>query len=155
MVRVIEGVWVGGARLLHEPYADDISGMFKEGDLQKLDSLISDYEKVSGALVNREKCKVMGLGSWKDRKNFGVRLFKVEESLKILGIWFFPTLTDIIEENWRTVTDKLKGTLIAWRPRVLPTLKLRRMVVEIFGLSKILINYWIKQKGQNVQKIEV
>ena len=137
MNKVIQGVWVGGARLLHEPYADDISGLFKEGDLQEMDVLISKYEKVSGALVNRDKCKIMGLGAWRHREDFGVELFKVEKSLKILGVWFYPTLAQIIRENWRVRTSKLSECLMAWRSRVLPTLKLRRMVLEIFGLSKI------------------
>ena len=137
MSKVIEGVWIGGARLLHEPYADDISGLFKKDDLHKMDKLISAYEKVSGALVNRDKCKVMGLGAWRHVKDFGAKLFKVEKSLKVLGVWFYPNLTDIIRENWRTVIAKFKKCLLAWKSRVLPTLKLRRMVVEIFGLSKI------------------
>ena len=137
MNRVIQGVWVGGARLLHEPYADDISGLFKEGSLQQIDKLLTDYEGLSGALVNRDKCKAMGLGLWRDRKDFGVKLFKVEESLKILGIWFYPTLTKLVRENWRAVTAKLEDCLKMWKFRVLPTLKLRRMVCEIFGLSKV------------------
>ena len=137
MTSIVQGVWVGGARLLHEPYADDISGLFKEGDLQQIAGLIFKYEKVSGALVNRDKCKVMGLGIWRDRKHFGVDLFKVQDSIKVLGVWFYPTLTDMIRENWRNVIAKLTECLAGWRSRVLPTLKLRRMVLEIFGLSKI------------------
>ena len=137
MTSVIEGVWVGGARLLHEPYADDISGCFKKGDLQKMAKLITQYERVSGALVNRDKCKVMGLGAWRKEKNFGVNLFKTQDSIKILGVWMYPTLTEIIRENWKIVTAKLSECLIRWKPRVLPTLKLRRMIVEVFGLSKI------------------
>ena len=87
MNSVIQGVWVGGAHCLHEPYAYDISGLFKEGDLQQIDILISRYERVSGALVNKDKCKVMGLGLWRNKKYFGVQLFKVENAIKILGIW--------------------------------------------------------------------
>lgn len=137
IVELVPGVWVGGARLTHEPYADDISGLFKAGDLERLEAVMTQYERVSGALVNRTKCKALGLGGWAGRMDFGVRLFEGKEEVKVLGVRFVPDMERLVRINWEGVVEKVKKCLAGWRSRVLPTLVLRKHALQTFALSKL------------------
>ena len=61
-----------------------------------IDKVFQKFEKISGAILNRsEKTKLMGLGRWRDRVEWPLKWIKVETSLKIFGIRFFPNSCSI------------------------------------------------------------
>ena len=62
-------------------------------DLKMVDKIIAEFEMISGAILNRsEKTKVMGLGSWKDRKVWPLRWVKVVDEMKIFGIRLYKKI---------------------------------------------------------------
>ena len=135
--QLLPGVWVGGARITHETFADDISGLFRsEADLFSLMEVMTRFESISGALVNPSKCWALGLGGqWLQVDRVGI--FKFVRELKILGIYLQADYASMLTRNWEVVTTKLRKCLIGWQARVLPTLSQRRDVVEVFGLAKL------------------
>ena len=136
---LLPGVWVGSARLTHEPYADDISGVFtKKSDLTLLGEVMGRFERASGALVNPDKCWVLGLGGhWLEETQGELGMFKLVRELKILGIVLKADYDEMLRLNWEKVVGKVRKCLAGWRSRVLPCLKQRRDVLEIFALSKM------------------
>ena len=49
-----------------------------------LDSAVRKFEKVSGAILSRDKkCKILGFGTWKDRVDWPLDYLKTVQELKI------------------------------------------------------------------------
>ena len=82
-------------------YADDTTAFVKSvKSLHALFDVISDFERGSGAKLNRSKTEALWLGSWKDRTDEPLGLAWVRKT-KILGIVFGTT--DVERDNWETL----------------------------------------------------
>ncbi len=95
---VIEGLKVGVVNQKEEGYVDDITAVSTNPeDLLKIDKLFTDFEALSGTVLNRSnKCKVMGLGGWKGRSNWLLALLQPVDSVKIYGVHFCPSISETL-----------------------------------------------------------
>ena len=65
------GLNVAGVPQIIEAFCDDVNIITDNvEDLVKVDDAVIKFEQMSGAVLSRNfKCKVLGLGSWKGKKN--------------------------------------------------------------------------------------
>ena len=91
-------------------YADD-STVIVTSDLalQEVCKVIEKFEEATGALLNKEKTSIMGIGSWSKRATWPVNWLKRVENTKILGIEFFCNYEETVENNWNTVIEKIRN----------------------------------------------
>ena len=64
----LEGVRIDEARLKVSGFIDDMS-VFVQGDtdLRETNRLLTEFEAVANAKINRTKTAILGLGRWKGR----------------------------------------------------------------------------------------
>ena len=134
----IRGFLLPGARGSHfkvRQYADDTTSFLKDYRLLvNLFSIVSLYERGSGAKLNRGKTKAMWLGAWKTRTSQPLGL-KWVTKMKILGVFFG---TEPVEEaNWQHKINKLEKALNLWKSRAL-SLVGKSLIVNVLGFSKFL-----------------
>jgi len=134
----IEGFLLPGARGLQFKvcqYADDTTAFVKsEKSLYALFNVISDFERGSGAKLNRSKTEALWLGSWKDRTDEPLGLAWVRKT-KILGIVFGTR--DVERDNWEPRLSKLDKCVSSWKNRPLSMIG-KVLVLNILGFSKLL-----------------
>ena len=120
-------------------YCDDVEIVIEEeNDLLVAVEIFRKFGELSGAKLNcSRKSKIMGLGPWRNRETWPIPWLRVEKSLKIFGIMIFPSYQEILEENWKTLFEKFRGTLYSWNLRSLDSFQQRVDVVQIFGTSKL------------------
>ena len=70
-------------------YADDSTLLIKdEQSLIEAFKLISKFEKAMGCRLNRNKTKIFGVGNWKDKTQWQINEFQIEnEYFYTLGIY--------------------------------------------------------------------
>jgi hypothetical protein len=111
--------------------------------LPKLDTIVSDFEAVSGAILNRNRKSVLvGLGTWAGRLDWPLPWLVAAPTVKIFGIVLAPTFAETLRLSWDRVAIKFEATLHMWTARRLPTLALRRNALEIFGFTQL---YYLAQ----------
>ena len=114
-------------------YADDTTVLLKDLlSLRSLFSLISIYERGSGAKLNKSKTEAMWLGSWRFRTDEPLGLSWVRK-MKILGVCF-GTLP-VERDNWQPKLEKLQKALNLWKSRSLSFIG-KALIVNILGFSK-------------------
>ena len=125
----------GGLQFKVCQYADDTTAFVKSvKSLHALFNVISDFERGSGAKLNRSKTEALWLGSWKDRTDEPLGLTWVKKT-KILGI-VFGTI-NVERDNWEPRLSKLDKCVSSWKNRSLSMLG-KVLVLNILGLSKLL-----------------
>lgn len=74
---------------------------------------IEVYEKVSGAMINREKSVGLQLSAWryKSMPSDSIIGCWTEGLDQMLGVWFAP---DLQIENWTKVMNKMTGLVQTW-----------------------------------------
>ena len=140
-----KNLWVGDVRRVEcaqckdESFVDDVNICFQEEeDLIKVDEIFTKFEKLSGAILNRDtKTKVMGLGEWKGKQDWILPWVKVVDNLKIFGIKFFPTYEEILEVNWSESYENFANCLHSWKLRSLDTIFQKMEIVNTFALPRI------------------
>ena len=122
-----------------EVYVDDIDVLLGDPeDMVVIDEVFQNFEKMSGAILNRsDKTKLLGLGRWRDRKEWPLRWIKVEQSLKIFGVTFFPEYAVTLDYNWREVFEGVRRCVLSWSTRVLNSVYQRVQVLNTFVLPKL------------------
>ena len=99
---------------------------------------------MSGAILNRsDKTKLMGLGRWRDRKEWPLERIDVKKCLKIFGITFFPDYDDTLEHNWLQVFEEVRSCILSWSTRILNSVYQRVHVLNTFVLPKL----WYKAEA--------
>ena len=94
--------------------------------------VIADFERGSGAKLNRSKTEALWLGTWKDRTDEPLGLTWVRKT-KILGI-FFGSI-DVDRDNWELRLSKLDKCVSSWKNQSLSMIG-KLLVLNILGLSK-------------------
>ena len=116
----IEGFLLPGAGGLQSKvcqYADDTTAFVKSvKSLHALFNVISDFERGSGAKLNRSKTEALWLGSWKDRTDEPLGLAWVKKTT-ILAI-VFGTI-NVERDNWEPRLSKLDKCVSSWKNRSL------------------------------------
>ena len=124
---------------IDDDYCDDVEILVeREEDLITAEEIFRKFESCAGAMLNRSsKSKIMGIGGFQGRNIWPLPWLKVEERLKIFGIYIYPTFEKILEENWSELLNKFRGKLYSWNLRSLDTFQQRVDVLQIFGTSKL------------------
>lgn len=110
-------------------FADDIHFLITENqDFDKIIEAFHIYSQESGAQLNSQKSKGLFCGSWKTRSDKPLQCHWNHEGLKILGV-FLGNTSQYEQENWTTLTTKIKGTLNNWSQYLKLTSYLGRKIV--------------------------
>uniref|UniRef100_A0A3B1IMU6 Reverse transcriptase domain-containing protein n=1 Tax=Astyanax mexicanus TaxID=7994 RepID=A0A3B1IMU6_ASTMX len=82
----IQGVQINGNKYVISAYADDITVLVKSNkDLEY--KHFKNYEKVSGAELNKDKCECIWIGDTGSKSKFSIDI-QEQKQIKILGIYF-------------------------------------------------------------------
>ena len=133
------GLKVAGIGRSLEAYCDDINVTTDNlGDFDVVATVVEKFEKVSGAILSRnKKCKVIGFGNWVDKEDWPLEWVKPVKSEKIFGIFICDSYDEILELNWNYRFRKFNSIIYSWSHRVLDTLQQRVEVIRMFGLSRV------------------
>ena len=122
-----------------EAYCDDVNVTTDNlEDFKVIDNVVKRFEKVSGAILSRnKKCKVIGFGNWACKLDWPLDWIKPVKSEKIFGIFICDSYDEMLRLNWDFRFKKFSNTIFSWSPRVLDTLQQRVDVIRMFGLSRV------------------
>ena len=152
------GLKVAGIERSLEAYCDDINVTTDNlGDFDVVATVVEKFEKVSGAILSRnKKCKVIGFGNWVDKEDWPLEWVKPVKSEKIFGIFICDSYNEILELNWNYRFRKFNSIIYSWSHRVLDTLQQRVEVIRMFGLSRVYyVAAVLPMKPKFVQKFEI
>ena len=133
------GLKVAGIEKSLEAYCDDINVTTDNlGDFEIVATVIGKFEKVSGAILSRnKKCKVIGFGNWNEKQDWPLEWFKPVKSEKIFGIFICDSYHEILELNWNYRYKKFSNMMYSWSYRILDILQQRVEAIRMFGLSRV------------------
>ena len=133
------GIMMGNIKQILEAFCDDINILIgREEDFILLDKIIEDFESFSAAIISRNlKCKVLGLGRWKNKDTWPLDYLVTENEIKVFGIWVKNSYQEMSARNWAYRLDKLKKSVISWSTRTFDTVLHRIEVLKCFGLSRV------------------
>ena len=85
-----------------ESYCDDVNILTADDDdFAKINTEITNFERVSGAILSRKKkSKVMGFGTWRLRKDWPLQWLACETNIKVFGIYIADNYGEIMKINW-------------------------------------------------------
>ena len=115
-------------------YADDTTiAATSDESIEETFAVYSQFERASGARLNRGKSKGMWLGSWKQRSDapFGLQWVK---QLPLLGATF--SAGDYSEPTWEPATAKLEKRLSDWSGRKL-SFQGKATIINSLALSQL------------------
>ena len=135
----ITGLRVEGIEQKLEAYCDDVNVTTdKIEDFKVVDNVVKRFEKVSGAILSRnKKCKVIGFGNWSGKVDWPLDWIKPVKSEKIFGIFICDSYDEMLRLNWEFRFKKFSNIICSWSLRVLDTLQQRVDVIRMFGLSRV------------------
>ena len=135
----IAGLYIKNVRQAVEAYCDDLNVLTGNvNDLVVVNNAVEKYEKFSGAILSRDhKCKILGLGTWKNKTNWPLPYIVTVKEIKVFGVYIMDSYRNLLKRNWDFRFGKFEQTLISWSPRNLDCLSQRIDVLRIFALSRI------------------
>ena len=114
-------------------YADATTVLLRNlSSLPSLLDCINNYDKGSGAKLNRSKSEDIWLGAWRSRPDEPFTLTWVA-TMKILGVFFGNVNVQL--DNWQPKLNKLEKCLSLWRSRSLSLLG-KSLIINVLGFSK-------------------
>ena len=122
-----------------EAYCNDLNVITEDdNDLMIIDNAVQDFEIMSGAILSRnKKCKIIGLGKWKNRHVWPLPYLDSVMEIKVFGILIMSDFRSLLKRNLDYRFTKFEQALISWSSRSLETLVQRVEVVKLFALSRI------------------
>ena len=122
-----------------EAFCDDLNLVTEDiSDLLIVDNAVVEFEKVSGALLSRnQKCKVLGIGTWKNRTNWPLDYLVTVKEIKVFGVFIMDSYRSILKRNWDYRFLKFEQSLHSWSSRSLRSILQRIEVVKIFALLRV------------------
>ena len=136
--REVKGVHVGRNKQGDEAYVDDVSLLScNENDLNKIFSIFEKFENLSGMVLNKNKCQILGLGIWKDKTEWPLNWIKTVNHMKIFGVTFASTIDKTIKLSWTNYEVKFHNCLMSWRGKNINSLSERAFVLKTFATSKL------------------
>ena len=135
----LRGLMVAGIPQTLEAFCDDVNIMTSHlEDLMKVDKIIVEFEKFSGAILSRsKKCKILGLGKWKNRRNWPLDYIQTEKELKIFGVYICNSYRSILKRNWDYRYGKFNNCVQSWSSRYFPSIYEKVTVLRVFALSRV------------------
>ena len=122
-----------------EAYCDDVNiTTEKLEDFEVVSKIVKRFEKVSGAILSRnKKCKVIGFGNWADKLDWPLDWIRPVKSERVFGIFICDDYDELLKLNWDYRFQKFSVAIFAWSPRVLDRLQQRVDVIRMFALSRV------------------
>ena len=122
-----------------EAYCDDVNiTTEKLEDFEVVSKVVKRFEKVSGAILSRnKKCKLIGFGNWADKSDWPLDWIKPVKFERIFGVFICDDYGEMLKLNWDYRFQKFSSAIFAWSPRVLDRLQQRVDVIRMFGLSRV------------------
>ena len=125
-------------------YADDVSCTIADS-IESLQQVFNEYEKLSqrsGLVLNADKTEIMRLGSNNECQynvTYQNQQFAIDtkEKVKINGIIFQRSYTDLINENSKVAAGRMDKFFKMWSRRGLSTLG-RILIIKTFGISQLI-----------------
>ena len=136
--RGISGVPLPGSQEESEisQYADDNSLLCRNyASIHHVFQVSEQFCHASGALLNKEKCKGLWLGAWKDNKDQLCGISWSSGVQKITGIYMGNG--DYASFNWEEVQKKFKRVLADWGNRSL-SLHGKAVMLNSMAISKLM-----------------
>jgi hypothetical protein len=124
---------------IDEDFADDTNLVIsEEEDVIKLEEVLQRYEAQSGSLVSRNnKCKIIFLGSWRERTVAPLPWLKVVTELRVFGLILTPDYSTTLTRTWAEVYRGFEKTVYSWKNRNFESMRQRVQALETFALSKL------------------
>ena len=137
--RTLKGIKVAEISQTIEAYCDDVNVMTEHiEDLPRVDNAVQKFEAFSGAILSRgKKCKIMGFGSWKEKRNWPLDYLKVEKEIKVFGIIMVNSYRSIISKNWEYRFKNFQSSILSWGSRSLPSIYAKVEVLKMFAMTRI------------------
>ena len=122
-----------------EAYCDDLNVITdQDSDLLLVDHAVKQFEAISGAILSRNlKCKIMGVGSWSQRKKWPLPFVQSVQEIKIFGVFFLNSYVQTLKRNWDFRFKKFQQSVLSWSSRVLENISQRVQILNMFALSRI------------------
>ena len=110
----------------------------KETDLLVVDEAVQKFEKVSGAILSRNrKCQIVGFGKWKDREVWPLQYIKAVKKIKVFRVIFMNSYRDMLSKNWSVRFQKFEAAIISWNGRILESIYQRIEIMKTFAMSRL------------------
>merc|ERR1712240_764898 len=115
----ITGLRVDSIEQKLEAYCDDVNiTTDRLDDFEVIDKVVKNFEKVSGAILSRnKKCKVIGFGKWACKSDWPLDWMKPVKSEKIFGIFICDSYDEMLRLIWDFRFKKFSNAIISWSPR--------------------------------------
>jgi hypothetical protein len=134
----IKGLVVGGEESKLVAHADDITTLLREvTSARLLLRIVSDFGKVSGLVLNKNKCEGRWLGSLRKNNEEPLGIKWSPSPLRILGIYMTYDNEDLIEYNFRQRIPALQKLLRIWSTRGLSIMG-KVTIVKTFAISQFI-----------------
>ena len=138
MKKLVSGLAIGRIKQANEAWVDDVSNASTNiEDIEKMAMLFDKFERLSGTVLNKAKCKVLGLGGWQGRQDWPLPWLKSANSLKIFGIHFHTTVQETIKESWLECEKGVQKCLMSWKAKPVHNFSQRAFVLKVFATSKL------------------
>ena len=133
----ITGIEVEGKEIKCTAFADDLTNFLRDKkSYEALNPLLDKYGDCSGLKVNKERKEAYWLGS-SHKNHETVDIKKVNEPIKILGIYFTYNQHKSKELNFDITLKSIKESLNCWQWRNL-TLIGKIQLVKTFAIPKFM-----------------
>ena len=115
----IEGIQIGDSYLKSGQFADDLwaSLLAKESNLAEMLKLLDKFRFYAGLRIHPGKCAILKLGPWRNteaRFYTMKKMFWSPKTIKILGFVIIADANALIQENFRSLLDKVDCLTEAW-----------------------------------------
>ena len=115
----IQGIRLNGTEVKSGQFADDLwtTLLAMEQNLNEVLSELEEFQKMSGLVINSDKCAVLRLGPFKDSdaKFYTLkRLYWSPTSVRILGIQIYPETTIMYYDNFVQLLDRVQDIFDSW-----------------------------------------
>lgn len=132
---VLTGMTLGSETVTVRAYADDVSILLmKAEEINTVQNILTRFSVVAGMEVNVGKSALLELGAWETP--IGQTWLPVVKKHTILGITFQRKFKDMMESNWKSVTNKMIGRLQDHNSRNLNVIQ-RVWFLNTYALSKL------------------
>ena len=118
-------------------YADDSSVLIStDQSICEVYSEIQRFELATGAVLNKQKTSIMGIGKWSSRSRWPLNWLVTVECMKILGIYYYNDFKLSIEKNWSEVSRKIETSVNMLGQRQLSLFQ-KAIIINTVILSKV------------------
>ena len=133
----ILGLPFGTTEVKQVLYADDITLLVQDIEsIRRLERVFDRFKQVSGLALNKDKTKLLQLGSMQGEV-YDFPFGQTVNALKILGVYFTLDLEIKENMNYKEILSKIKKLLTWWKQRDL-TLMGKIQLLKTFIYSKLI-----------------